>query len=188
MLNQAFIEQYMNLPVSRKDVSYGRNYHYIVDYWGIKKEQKIHLLQSDEAGMQFIWQSVLFNLFSKTVYNYYPQSYRFCNDFIDLKYGYDKVMCHLFKAPFKNLMDEEMGHHVPADLFAKFYTHSKNNMDSYVKQWVDLFEFFDSNGCELDVHKIMNKALTHFHFTSEFSSQPESLSYLFYATLKKQFQ
>jgi hypothetical protein len=188
MLNEAFIKQYRDLPVSREQASYGRNYHYKVDLWGIKKEQKIELLQSGEDGMHFIWHSIMFNLFSKTVYVYNPQSYRFCNDFIQWKYGYYKIMCHICKTAFKNLMDEEMRHHVPADLFAKFYTHSGNHMDYYVKQWVDLFVFFDSNGCELDFHEIMSRALTHFNFKGEFSTQSESLSYLFYETLKKQFQ
>jgi len=177
-LTNTFIIRYNNLPeVNRYYYSHGRKKE-----WYLRKENLIQYLKSGDNEIDFLWHSVVFNLFSKTLYSYSPENYKYCNDFIHWKYGHHNVLYKVYFGKFKNFIDDNCST-VPQELREIFYNYSKNKVDAYCKYFLGLIGLFADECCEINCINLINKAKESAFFKEEFSDLENDLSNIFLRNL-----
>ena len=180
-LTNTFLNRYNNLPeVNRYYYSHGEKKE-----WRLSKENVIQYLKSGDDEIDFLWHSVVFNLFSKTLYSYSPENYKYCNDFIQWKYGHYDVLHKVYMGKFKNFIDDNC-RKVPSELHEEFYNYSKNKIDVYCKYFLGLIVLFAEEVCELNYQNLLNNAKEKDFFKEEFSTSENDLSYIFIRTLLSQ--
>ena len=182
MINQTFLKRYLSIPnVSTYNSYYAK---YPANFWNMNRKQIAENITAGLDGINFIWDAMLFNLFSKTIYEIVPENYTYYNDFITWKYQEHQVMEHVCKLKFKNVIDEEMKHLKSEKLQVLFYLYSLFNMNKFVKRWISVFEEFNCQNCTTDNKAVLDKILGTPSFQDEFSSETSTLSYSFYLHLK----
>jgi len=182
MINQTFLKRYLSIP----NVDTYKNYYnkYPANFWNMSRKQIAENIALGEDGINFIWDAMLFNLFSKTTYEIFPENYTYYNDYITWKYNEYHVMEHVYKSKFKNMIDEEMKYLKSEKLHLFFYLYSLFNMNKFVKRWIRIFEEFNNQNCTTDNKAGLEKIIGTPSFQDEFSTETSTLSYTFYLHLK----
>lgn len=153
--------------------------------WSLSKDEIIIYLESGDEEIDLLWDYSVFSLFSKTIYFFSPENYKYCNDFIHWKYGNYNISPKIYKGKFKNLIDDSIKL-VPRKLQDKFNNYSKDKIDVYSKCLLSIFELCDNECCNLDYKQLLNKVKEKDFFTEEFSICTNDLSNIFLKSLLKQ--
>jgi hypothetical protein len=177
VLNEDFLSDYKQLPeLSRYGLSYINN----KSEWRISKQEFEEIIKIGNSRIDFVWYSLNFNLFSKTMFTYCPECYTYCNDYINWKFGvyYDYTLYFLYEGKFKELVDEKYKK-LSIESQNLFYSHSFKNIETYSNHFIELLKYFENEISEIDSKKIIKKAVDSYFFLEEFSKNDEDLSNIF---------
>lgn len=174
-----FIDRYVNL-------SYLINRAGKQKEWRLSRDEIIKHLTSGDDEIDLLWHYSNFSLFSKIIYHYSPENYKYCNDYINWKYRHYDVLPTIYKGKFKNFIDDDCKL-VPKILHEKFNEYSKDKIDDYSKDLLSIFEFFNNDECcNLDYNQLLNKVKDNDFFNEEFSICSIDLSNIYQKSLLKQ--
>lgn len=182
-LTETFIDKYNSLNEVNKNTKY---FGYTM--WRLSRKNLNQYLKCGEVEMDFIWHSIVFSLFAKTMYFYSPENCIYCYDFLDYKFQTcwsDKNLHKIFNGKLKLFIDDDICKSVPPELYEEFYNHSIKNIDAYGKFFIDLIGFFADGCCEVNYDFLINKVKEDRSFKDEFSNSEDDLSNIFFKTLLK---
>jgi len=177
-LNKIFIEKYCDLLRTNKSKLS------IYNSWKFKRHEIIHLIRLGDDGYDFLWHSNIFSLFSKIIYNYSPENYKYCNDLLSYLGNTppNGMMPILNYNKFKDSLDNDYKL-CTEDLKIKFYNYSRKEIDNYCDSFIEIFDFFEANRCEINFNNLINEAKDKAIFKEEFSNNNDDLSSFFYTSL-----
>lgn len=153
--------------------------------WSLSKDEIIIYLESGDEEIDLLWDYSIFSLFSKIIYNFSPENYKYCNDFIQWKYEYYNILPKIYKGKFKNFIDDSIKL-VPTILQDKFNNYSKDKIDEYSNYLLSIFDLFNNECCNLDYKQLLNEVKENDFFKEEFSICTNDLSNIFLKSLLKQ--
>jgi hypothetical protein len=153
--------------------------------WSLSKDEIIIYLESGDEEIDLLWDYSVFSLFSKTIYFFSPENYKYCNDFIQWKYEYYNILPKIYKGKFKNFIDDSIKL-VPTILQDKFNNYSKDKIDEYSNYLLSIFDLFNNECCNLDYKQLLNEVKENDFFKEEFSICTNDLSNIFLKSLLKQ--
>jgi len=176
-LNSNFIEQYDKLPEDNK-YTYGRYIN-----WDIKTKDKLLYFDGSNEKTDFLWQSILFSLFSKLIYNYSPENYKYFEDYLSWNYTTrNQVFQKISRTRFCVFIDKFCADRFPHD-YDKFEIRSRNQMVTYAKFFFEIPAKINIPYCQIDLKNLIRKHIQDYSFKEEFSDDENSLSYFFLKTL-----
>ena len=180
-LTNSFVNRYDNLPeVNRYYYFFGKKRE-----WRLSQENVVQYLKSGDDDIDFLWYATVFSLFSKTMYSYSPENYKYCNDFIEWKYGHHDVLHKIYIGKFKHFIDDHCSS-APKELHDLFYNYSKIKIDVYCKHFLGLIDLFKNECCEINYSNLINTIKKDPFFKEEFSDSENDLSNIFLRKLFNQ--
>lgn len=179
ILTNEFLNRYLTLPTRANYSSYGK----LIYTWRLSRPLIHQFLSAGNGEIDFLWHSLIFNLFSKTVFVYSPENYTYCNHCIAWKFNHTDVMGRIYSAKVKHLSDE-FCRVEPQDLYEAFYNYSSDKMNDYSNEFRELFLFFGNICCDLNYDDTMVRIIKNPNpFKEEFSDDDEHLSKKFLNSL-----
>jgi hypothetical protein len=166
IINDEFLSEYLSLP------KFIRSFVEEIE-WRITNQKIIELI--DNSKIDFIWYSLNFNLFAKTMFSHYPQLYTYINDFLCWKFGNHRTLGFINKDKFLLLIDKNI-QSLPFDYQNKFVSHSIKNMDKYVNHFIELIKYFENEIPEIKAEDILKEVINEYYFKVEFSEVETDLS------------
>jgi hypothetical protein len=177
-LNKEFVFSYSKLP----------------EYWNINgtvkweilKRNKKHTLYYFEGTPEkndFLWQAILFSLFSQIIYNYSLDNYKYINDHFSIKYSTYNILNRISRKKLKFFIDQTCRKRF-ANSYGDFINHSKKHMNDYVKFFIQISSHIDVPYCKIDFKKLLISIIDERRFKEEFSDEKNDLSNLFFDKLK----
>ena len=168
-----FIDRYICLKSSR----FVYNQYPRINEWDMTKNDiKSHLVNG-ESGIDFLWKSIIFNLFLKIMYNYSIKNYRYSLDYIRWRVGYKFVNPPIYRGKLKYFVDDKFSS-LSEENKKKVYGHTLIKINYYVKFLLYLFDLVKINS-----ENIIYNNIEKIEFRSEFSDNPKDLSYIFFNKL-----
>ena len=176
-LTREFILQYDKLP-EYKRYAYERYIN-----WDIKKKDGPIYFDGSDEKIDFLWQSLLFSLFSKIIYNYSIENYKYFDDY--LRWTYETRNNILNKICIPRLcvfIDIYCMDRFPTE-YDKFEVRSKNQMQEYVKYFLSIPSDINIPYFQIDLKKILIRNIENYRFREEFSKDENCMSNLLFQTL-----
>lgn len=168
-----FINRYIRLKSSR----FVENQYLRVNEWDMTKNDiKSHLVNGG-SGIDFLWKSVIFNLFLKIMYNYSIKNYRYSLDYIRWRVSDHFVNPPIYRGKLKYFVDDKFSS-LSEENKKKVYNHTLIKIDYYVKFLFYLFDFVKINS-----ENIIYNNIEKIEFRSEFSDNQKDLSCVFFNKL-----
>ena len=133
VISEKYLNEYIDLP----ELHYGRNSN--KKGWYISKVKFEESINSEVLKIDFIWVSLNISLFSKTMYNFCPECYTYCNDYLYWKYGHYKLLNFIYIGKYSFLVDERYKNS-PIKFKNLFYSYSLKNLPT--AQMVKILYFF----------------------------------------------
>jgi hypothetical protein len=179
-LNKEFISSYNNLPV----------------YWNINGTIKWEILKSDKEKTQyyfestpekfdFLWQAILFSLFSQIIHTYSLENYKYINDHLSFKYSTHNILQRISRRKLKFFIDQTCRKRF-ANSYNVFTNHSQKHMNDYVRFFIQISSHIEAPYCKIDFIKLLKSIIEEKQFREEFSNDRSDLSNLFLQTLKEE--
>lgn len=177
-LTKRFIDRYKALPEIDRRCNTDKQ------EWKLSKYEVIEYLILGDEEIDILWHFIVFSLFSKIIYSFSPENYKYCNDFIHWKYHEEHVLTKIYKGKLMNFIDDDC---LLTDkiLHEKFYNYSKDKIDDYSQFLLSIFELFNNECCNLN-YNILVKVKEDDFFKEEFSDCTDKLSNIFLKSLLKQ--
>jgi len=172
MIDKKYLDEYMSLPETRRWVNIDKR------EWRISNFKFEEFLNSGQSKIDFIWFSLNINLFSKTIYNFCPECYTYCNDYIYWKFGNKDLLKYIYSGKYSEFVDEKHKN-LSIDHQNLFFSHSSKNIEKYSNHFIELLKYFENEIPEIDSKKIIKKAVDSYFFLEEFSKNDEDLSNIF---------
>ena len=182
-ITSSFIKEYYDLPSYER---YSKLYPFSVfkKEWYLSKNDISSYIDKGSSGIDFLWQAIIFNLFSKIVKNYHLINYKYCVDFIAWRFNEDGQNIPIFKGKFKNFVDEKLLTVLNKNKKNKYISdHSLINMNSYCAFLFSIFELMNKDCCEFNIEEVIAEIKDYEEFKDEFSDNPKSMSCIFKNTL-----
>lgn len=183
ILNETFLNKYKKLPEITNIYILGPRS--LRKDWRIRKVDFIQYIESGENEIDFLWHAIIFNLFSRTIYSFSMDNYKYCNDFLQWKYGHHDIMNKICMYKLKNFIDDNC-RILPHNLHDKFYTYSTKKIPIYSQEFIDLVMFFGKECCDYNYRTLINEVINDSFFKEEFSEKENDLSNIFFKTLSSQ--
>lgn len=179
-LNKEFISSYNKLPV----------------YWNINGTIKWEILKSDKVKTQyyfestpekfdFLWQAILFSLFSQIIHTYSLENYKYINDHLGFKYSNHNILQRISRRKLKFFIDQTCRKRF-ANSYNDFTSHSQNRMNDYIKFFIQIPSHIDVPYCKIDFNKLLLSKIEEKQFREEFSNDKNDLSNLFLQKLHEE--
>ena len=188
-LTKCFISKYYHLPSYERYTFYNMQEILRKEEWYLSKKDIASYINEGSSGIDFLWQAIIFNLFSKIVHYYHKNKYKYCVDFITWRF-YESCQdipiqdIPIFKGKFKNFVDEYLLTVLNKNKKNKYITgHSLTNMNSYCAFLFSIFELMNKDCCEFNIEEVISEIKDYDEFKDEFSDNPKSMSYIFKNTL-----
>ena len=188
-ITSSFINEYYDLPSYGRNTFNSRQYKLFKKEWYLSKKDIASYINKGSSGIDFLWQAIIFSLFSKIVYYYHKKNYKYCSDFIGWSfyeyYSQYPIQCiPIFKGKFKNFVDEYLLTVLNKNKKNKYISdHSLINMNSYCAFLFFIFELMNKDCCEFNIEEVISEIKDYDEFKDEFSDNPNSMSYIFKNTL-----
>jgi hypothetical protein len=178
VLNAHFLSDYKQLTESFRWGRFGNLNN--KSEWRISNQEFEEIIKIGNSRIDFVWYSLNLNLFSKTMFNFCPECYTYCNDYIHWKFGigYDYILYFLYMGKFKELVDENFKN-LSIEYQNQFYSHSLKNIETYSNHFIQLLKYFEHEIPGINSKKIIKKAVHDIFFLEEFSNRDGNLSKLF---------
>lgn len=131
----------------------------------------------------FFWFEFMLNLTSKSLYVFRPGFYDYCDDFITHKSSTFVGLRYVFKHSVKCIVDIDQS----TENALEFLNHSKNNIDSYVNNFIKFIELLDKEACldKLQSKNMIQTVITTSYGLAEFSMDSSKLSNIFLSMLRQ---
>ena len=184
-LTKCFISKYYHLPSYERYTFYNMQEILRKEEWYLSKKDIASYINKGSSGIDFLWQAIIFSLFSKIVYYYHKKNYKYCSDFISWRFDeYNhqfQILCiPIFKGKFKNFVDEYLLTVLNKNKKNKYISdHSLTNMNSYCAFLFSIFELMNKDCCEFNIEEVISEIKDYDEFKDEFSDNPKSMFFLF---------
>jgi hypothetical protein len=172
IIDKKYLDEYMCLPETHRWINIDKK------EWRITNMKFEEFLNSGPSKIDFLWFSLNINLFSKTIYNFCPECYTYCNHYIYWKFGNPDLLKYIYRSKYSELVDEKYKNLSPEQQYL-FYSHSLNNIEKYSNQFIEILKYFEKEIHEINHINIIKKAVDSYFFLEEFSKNDEDLSNLF---------
>jgi hypothetical protein len=154
-------------------------------FWNWNKQELEEIIDpGNNNGIDFLWNALLFNLFSKSLFNYNKLTYVYFNDFIRFKFGIDRILFFVYINKLKGLIDARINE-LPIERQVYFLEYSKSNIPKYCENIIQFLATVENEIPEFNSSKFLSVSLSDAFFCEEFSENPEDLSCYFFKTFKQ---
>jgi len=181
-LFKEFILKYDKLP---KCIDRDSMYHQSNSWEVLKKHSELYFEGSAEK-IDFLWQSILFSLFSKIIYNYSIEHYKYIDDYIKWEFKTENLLLQKIYLRKLNYFIEDVCQNRLKKEYDFFINHSRENMKEYVYFFIQIPSNMDIPYCNINFKELIINNIQEIEFINEFSNQYSDLSFIFLNTLRNQ--
>jgi hypothetical protein len=184
-LNKEFIISYSNLPVKNTSL-YGDSHEKIE--WEILKSDKVkvqYYFESKPEKFDFLWKAILFSLYSKVIYTYSLENYKYINDHFSEKYSTSDILKRISRRKLIFFIDIMCRVRLE-NSYNDFINHSTKRMSDYVNFFINISTNIEVPYCQIDFNKLLLSIIEEKKFREEFSNDKIDLSNLFLRKLQEE--
>lgn len=174
-ISKSFLDSYVDLAKLKRKNIYNNSW-----LFKVKKRKLVEIIK-DKEGIDLLWHSILFNLFSKILYDFFKPYYKYCNDHIHWQFDYFGILNIVYREKLKNFIDEDLNC-LPDEYRKIFYISSNERLLEYILYFVNLFKYFEKMNSGPSIDELI-LIIEHESVKEEFSDNPENLSFKFYQNL-----
>lgn len=178
-----FIKKYDKLPI-KNELRY-----YRIGRWDLKRKDSEKYFDGSIEKTDFLWQSVLFSFYSKIIYTYSLENYKFFYDFFNKKTQFEVTTENIFQKLLAHKLTyfiDEKCRYKFEEFYNDFYHQSVAHMDQYVDFLTnELPTFSKMYYCDFNLLAVLKDKVNENEFLEEFSRDEQNLSNIFLQTLQK---
>jgi hypothetical protein len=181
---EQFFIKYSKLYVVGEYIFYSMDYSTPL-FWNCNKQELEGIIDPENNNeIDFLWSAMLFNLFSKSLFNHNRLVYVYFNDLVRFKFGIDRILFFVYKNKFKGLIDTRINE-LPIERQVYFLEYSKSNIPKYCENVLQFLIAVENEIPEFNLSKFLSDSLSNAYFCEEFSENSDDLSCYFFKSLKQ---